>query len=78
MSEFRGQHGEMSEAFARGQTARVPIKAPNSKKVNEPGTDMIHFNRETKKVELVDNKAFKEGATVSEVSALERETFRRI
>jgi hypothetical protein len=69
-SEFRGRSGELEDAFTRGPK-EILVKAPKAN-VNEPGTDSISYEPQTDRIKLLDNKSIKADASVSKVSALEK------
>jgi Domain of unknown function (DUF4157) len=68
--EFRGRSGELEDAFQRGPK-EIIVKAPKEN-VNEPGTDSISYDTKTDRTKLLDNKSVQGEATVSKVTALER------
>lgn len=69
-SEFRGRSGELEDAFKRGPN-EIMVKAPKTN-VNEPGIDSISYDTAADRIKLLDNKSVKPDATVSKVSALEK------
>jgi Domain of unknown function (DUF4157) len=69
MSEFRGRMGEFATAFERGPD-EIMVYAPKTV-TTEPGLDLITYTT-GKRIEILDNKAFREGARISKVSAFEK------
>ncbi|MDR6943343.1 eCIS core domain-containing protein [Mucilaginibacter pocheonensis] len=69
-SEFRGRSGELDDAFGRGPN-EILVKSPKAE-VTEPGTDSISYDTKADRIKLLDNKSVKPDATVSKVSALEK------
>jgi Domain of unknown function (DUF4157) len=69
MPEFRGRVGEFATAFERGPD-EIMVFAPKAR-TTEPGLDLITYTTD-KRIEILDNKAFSEGARVGKVSAFEK------
>lgn len=69
-SEFRGRFGELEDAFRRGPN-EIMVKAPKEN-VSTPGSDSISYDTKTDRIKYLDNKSVKPDATVSKVSALEK------
>jgi hypothetical protein len=70
-SEARGLHGERTDAFTRGPN-EVIVAAPG--RVNESGIDSVSFapGPSGGRIKLLDNKAVRQGSTISKVSALQQ------
>jgi hypothetical protein len=69
MPEYRGRVGEFGTAFERGPD-EIMVFAPKAR-TTEPGLDLITYTTD-KRIEILDNKAFREGASVGKVSAFEK------
>ncbi|MGH7616957.1 MAG: DUF4157 domain-containing protein [Gemmatimonadaceae bacterium] len=66
----RGIGGELEYMWVNGHDAIV-LKAPKPNS-NLPGTDMLIYTPSTGRIQYIDNKAIRAGATVGKVSALEK------
>ncbi|UQX88121.1 DUF4157 domain-containing protein [Jatrophihabitans telluris] len=68
-SQYRGRHGELTDAFTRG-SHEILVAAPGG--VNESGIDSVSYAPASGRIKVLDNKALKTGSSVSKVTALQQ------